>query len=217
MDVCRIPFYTRALLLPDNPPLGFTWTYDDPTFTLCCTFDEDMDTSVIPPRENFAINWGDGWENVDGRVWLTDRTMGFSIGAIGETPASLRLRFYPLSTLLRNAAGIQRGSFNIEGVELQPTAKYDYADPAMRVEVTFPVPMNQAVVPDTDEMIVYDNNVPFEPDAIAWLSATVLELDVTIPGSLEVIDVQLPAATPNLQCALGLTLCPFRLNGIGPI
>ena len=217
MDVCPITFETRAVLLPDAPPCGAFWSYDDPAFLVCLSFFEDMDTSVKPPKQFFDIQVDGDWHTVGGLAWLTNRCLGFSYSEAALTPSVVRIRFPAPHPLLRTALLVPHGTFDVAGFEFVPEAEYNYATPNLTVEITFPVPMDQTRTPDTDEMIIYDNNVPKEPDNIQWSSATVLELTYQEGGLTEDVDVELPSATNNLRCFAEIVVCPFRIDGLGPI
>lgn len=215
-DDCPIPFSTKATLLPDAPPCGFFWSYDDPDLGLCLTFFEDMDTSVKPPAAFFDIDVDTVNKTPDSLTWLNDRVLSFDYAEAILNPSVLRL-IYPLPhPLLRTALLVVQGSFNIGGTEFVPTAAYDYNDPDLLVVVEFPIDMDQTKTPNTNEMIIYDNGVPKEPDSISWTGPRHLELDYTEAGLTEDVDVELPTPTPNLVCLTGRQVCPFRVDELGP-
>ena len=181
------------------------------------TFFEDMDTSVKPPAAFFDIEVDAVNKTPDSLTWLNDRVLSFDYAEAILNPSVLRL-IYPLAhPLLRTALLEIQGSFNIGGTEMVPAAEYDYDDPDLVVEVTFPLPMDQTKTPATNEMILYDNGVPKGPDGISWSSATVLELNYAEGGLTEDVDVELPNATPNLVCLAGTQICPFRIDNLDPI
>lgn len=181
------------------------------------TFFEDMDTTVKPPAAFFDIEVDSVNKTPDSLTWLNDRVLNFDYAEAVLNPSVLRLIYPAPHPLLRTALGEQQGSFNIGGTEMVPTAKYDYTDPDLVVEITFPIAMDQGKQPDLDKWIIYDNGIPKVPVGSDWQNGFVLELDYAEAGLTEDVDVELLNSTPNLVCLAGTQVCPFRIDNLGPI
>lgn len=176
-----------------------------------------MDTSVIPPKPFFTMEVDGAPHKVVGRTWVTDRTIGFSYNEAALDPSTVRIQFPVLHPNLKTALGVQQCTFDQLCQNMDPKGEYEYEDPDLLVEVSFPVDMNTGLIPDTDEMNIYVAAVLKEPDSINWKNDQVLELHYAEGALVGQIDVQLPAATPNLVCAGGSVLCPFRRNHLDAV
>lgn len=181
------------------------------------TFDEDMDTSVKPPAAFFELIVDTVTKTPDTITWLNDRVLGVEYSEAVLGPTEVIFAFPAPHPLLRTALLEQIGTFSNTGFEMVPTGEFEYSDPNLVVEVTFPIDMNQTVVPTTAEMFLYDNAVQKVPDAISWISARILKLEYAEAGLTQDVDVELPTPTPNLVCLADRQVCPFRQNGLNPI
>lgn len=215
MAGCRIPFATRAALLPVEPEHGLFWSYDEPLISGCITFLADMNTAIKPPPSEFSYLVDGVPKTPDSLTWLNDRVLKFQYSQAELEPSIINLSFPVPHPLLRFATGVQVGSFLANGLEFEPTATGDYDDPLFELNIRFPIAMDTSVVLLTNEIIVeVDGNEEGLLD-IAWADDRTLLVRLNVIGSeTDDVVIYFNVPSPRLRAIDLHQSCPFILDEI---
>lgn len=163
-------------MLPNDPPLGFVWNYIDPLFEVFSTFSADMDTSVIPPASAFTLVVDGVPKTPDAVSWLSARCMRVEYSEAALNPAVLSFQFPVLHDDLKYATGLQKGTWDIVGIE--QTYDPEYTTDVLTLEVFIGVApaFNDAVDPTPGNFELEDNNSAKVPDTVIFDGPTDIEL-----------------------------------------
>lgn len=172
-----------------------------------------MNTAIKPPPSNFAYIVDDVNKTPDSLTWLNDRVLQFAYSEAALGPAVVNLSFPAPHPLLRFATGEMHGSFLSPGAEFVPTIGFEYSDPALNLEITFPVEMDQTVVPITADFVVEVDGSGTAIDNIEWDDGFTLLLELTAAGETgNPVVVIFATPTPRLRATDTHQACPFTLN-----
>lgn len=212
---CPIPFAARAVLQHSSPPCGGFWTYDDPNLFVFVSFTQDMDTGATPPTSLIKIDVDDVQKDEISFTWRTHHMFRaiYSEGALG--PVDVDIKTLTTHPHFRTALGALVFPFDIQCIEWTPTAKWEYTDPDLGINITFPVPMDQTVMPIAGDFAIYVNGVKKDVIYLNWMNPTQLLVAASGTGfGIGPYDIDYHTATNQLRSLSQIVAPPFRLNDL---
>lgn len=209
---CRITFSTKALLLPDKPPLGALFTYNDPDLEVLITFNEDMDTSQTPAAALFGISVQGVNKTPDGVAWRLPRALQLSYSEIGLGVASVIANFPQHDTSFRFATGEMQGSFTVDAAQQLFSGVYEFDVPDFTIVLTCNLSLDQTLgnSPDGYRVEFDSDNVDLDD---AWIDTEfTIKVTATIGGDPdEPVDMWFAGPRSKMRDLLGRYLLSFSL------